>query len=203
MQLQRQLKGLLKGSFEFCNTRNRTRVVTKEMTDLSAILPYFTFCPKSQKHFTVSAPAEDILYGLVDLGFDIISVKQMYTTCRSPAEGTTTVNNPLFLITLPRMSKSHEIFKLTSLCHIAIKVEVYKAQTGLVQCYYCQKFCHVSAKWKQPHHYMWCGGSHLHEVCPEKGSTASIPTCCTCKWWMQRNLIPPTIEAGGTPRKRC
>jgi hypothetical protein len=33
IQLQRQLKGLLKGSFEFCNTRNGTRVVRKEMTD--------------------------------------------------------------------------------------------------------------------------------------------------------------------------
>jgi hypothetical protein len=139
----------------------------------------------------------------VDLGFDVINVKQMYTTHQPPAEGTTTVNNPLFLITLPRMSESREIFKLTSLCHIAIKVEVYKAQTGLVQCYCCPKFFHVSANCKHPPHYMWCGGIHLHKECPEKGSTASIPTCCTCKWWMGRNLIPPTTEAGGTPRKGC
>jgi hypothetical protein len=56
-QLQRQLKGLLKGNFEFCSTRNGTGVVTKEMTDFSAIcshfesnnLSYFTFYPKSQK----------------------------------------------------------------------------------------------------------------------------------------------------------
>jgi hypothetical protein len=37
----------------------------------------------------------------------------------------------LFLITLPITTKSQEIFKLTGLCHIAIKVEAYKAQTGL------------------------------------------------------------------------
>jgi hypothetical protein len=51
IQLQKQLKGLVKGSFEFRNTRNGTRIVTKEMADYSAIkeylssqnLNYFTF----------------------------------------------------------------------------------------------------------------------------------------------------------------
>jgi hypothetical protein len=51
VQLQRQLKVLLKGNFEFHSTRNRTRVVMKEMADLSTIhshfesnnLPYFHF----------------------------------------------------------------------------------------------------------------------------------------------------------------
>jgi hypothetical protein len=114
-QLQRQLNGLLKDNFEFSNTRNRTRVVTKEFADFSVIqlhfesnnLPYFTFYPKSQKrvkavirHLPDSACAD----GLVNFGFDVISVKQMSTTCQSPAEGTTTLNIPLFLITLPRTS---------------------------------------------------------------------------------------------------
>jgi hypothetical protein len=47
---QGQQKGLLKGNVEFCNTRNGTTVVKKEMADSSAIrshvessnLPYFT-----------------------------------------------------------------------------------------------------------------------------------------------------------------
>jgi hypothetical protein len=51
MQLQRQLKGIVKGSFEFRNIRNGTRIVSKEMADYSAIkeylssqtLNYFTF----------------------------------------------------------------------------------------------------------------------------------------------------------------
>jgi hypothetical protein len=57
IQLQRQLKGLAKGSFEFCNIRSGTTVFMKEMADFTAIhshfernkLPYFTFCYKSQK----------------------------------------------------------------------------------------------------------------------------------------------------------
>jgi hypothetical protein len=41
IQLQRQLKGLLKGNFEFHNIRNGTRVVTKEMAGFSAIRSHF------------------------------------------------------------------------------------------------------------------------------------------------------------------
>jgi hypothetical protein len=90
------------------------KVVTKEMVDFSATcshfennnLPYFAFCPKSQKpikavmrHLPFTSPAEEISDGLVNLGFDVISIRQMSATHRSPAEGTTTVNIPLFLIT--------------------------------------------------------------------------------------------------------
>jgi hypothetical protein len=75
MQLQRQLKGIVKCSFEFRNTRNGTRIATKEMTDYSSIkeylssqtLNYFTFYPKSLKpikaairHLPGNTPAEDI-----------------------------------------------------------------------------------------------------------------------------------------------
>jgi hypothetical protein len=111
-------------------------------------------------------PAEEIYKGLVELGFDIISVKQMST---------------LFLIILSLSEKSHEIFKLTSLCCIAIKVEPYKSQTGLTQCHNCQQFGHVWANCKQPPHCLWCGGRHLHRECPEKGKEDSTPACCDCK----------------------
>jgi hypothetical protein len=127
----------------------------------------------------------------------------MSATHRSLAEGTSTVNLPLFLITLPRTSKSQEIFRLTCLCHIAIRVEAYRARTGLTQCYNCQKFGLVWANCKQPPRYMWCGGGHLHKECPEKGNAASIPTCCNCKLVEERNLIPPTTEAAATPGKSC
>jgi hypothetical protein len=40
-QLQRQLKGLLKGNFEFRNTRNGIGVVTKGSADFSAIRSHF------------------------------------------------------------------------------------------------------------------------------------------------------------------
>jgi hypothetical protein len=78
--------------------------------------------------------AEEVYKGLVEIGFDI-SVKQMSTTRR--LQDSTSRNLPLFLITLPRSEKCHEIFKLTSLCYIAIQVEACKSQTGLTQCHNC------------------------------------------------------------------
>jgi hypothetical protein len=194
--MQKKLKGLCRGDFEFRSTRNGTRIITKEMADYSAIrshldsskLHYFTFFPKSQKpikavirHLPHNTPAEDIPDGLVDIGIDVISVKQMTTTRQSATEEPTTINLPLFLITLPRTPKSQDIFQLRSLCHIAIKVEAYKAQTGLAQCYNCQKFGHVYANCKQPPRCLWCGGGHLHKECPEKGNANSKPACCNCK----------------------
>jgi hypothetical protein len=109
-QLQKQLKGLVKVNFEFCKTRNGTRVITKAMADFSAVsvhfknnsLAYFTFCPKSKKpiktvicHLQRNTPAEGISDRLVSLGFDVTSVKQMSATCWLPAEGTATINLPL------------------------------------------------------------------------------------------------------------
>jgi hypothetical protein len=84
-------------------------------------LPYFTFYPKYLKpfkavirHLPMNTPAEDISEGLMELGFDIISVKQT-STRRSQSEKTPNKNLPLFLITLPRKAKSQEIFRLTAL----------------------------------------------------------------------------------------
>jgi hypothetical protein len=117
---------------------------------------YYSF-PKSQKptkevirHLPPNTPAEDTSDGLVTLGFDVVSVKQMTTTRRSPTGGTTTRNLPLFLITLPRTVKSQEIFNLQSLCHISIRVQAYRAQSGLTQCHNCQQFGHVWAYCRQP-----------------------------------------------------
>jgi hypothetical protein len=63
-----------------------------------------------------------------------------------------------FIVTLTLIwiacQKSQDIFKLTNFCHIAMRVKAYKAQTGL----------------------MWCGGSHLHKECPEKGNAATQPS---------------------------
>jgi hypothetical protein len=156
IQLQKQLKGFMKRSFEFRNTRNGTTVVTKGMADFLTLkenfnlqnLNYFTFFPTSLKpmkavirHLPGNTPVEEIYEGLVQLGFYIKIVKQMSTIRRS--KGSALTNLPLFLITFLKSEKSHEIFKLTNLCYITIKVEPYRSQTGLTQCHNCQQFGHV------------------------------------------------------------
>jgi hypothetical protein len=76
--------------------------------------------------------------------------------------------------------KFQEIFKLNSLNHIIVKVESYRAQTGLRQCYNCQNFGHVWANCKQPPRCLWCSGGHLHGECPKKTNTEYVPSCCSC-----------------------
>jgi hypothetical protein len=56
-------------------------------------LYYYSFYPKSEKlikavirHMPHSTPAEDIFDGPVSLVFDVISLKQMTPTRRSPSE---------------------------------------------------------------------------------------------------------------------
>jgi hypothetical protein len=80
-------------------------------------LSYYSFYPKFEKsvkpvirHLPQNTPAEDISDGLVSLDFDVISVEQMIATRRSPSDGSTTINLPLFLITLPMTAKSQENF---------------------------------------------------------------------------------------------
>jgi hypothetical protein len=57
IQLQKQLKNVLKEDFEFRTTRNGTRIVTRDMVDFLGVeshhekhnLAFFTFSPKSEK----------------------------------------------------------------------------------------------------------------------------------------------------------
>jgi hypothetical protein len=136
IQLQKQLKNVVKEDFEFRNTRSGTRVITRGMADFLAVkshfegnkLSFYTFFPKSEKpikavmpHLPINTPAKDNCDRLVSLGLDVVSVKQMTTTHRSPPDDPKILNLPLFLVTLPRTAKSQQIFQLPSLCHIAIK----------------------------------------------------------------------------------
>jgi hypothetical protein len=191
-QLQKQLKNVVKEDFEFRNTKNGTRFITRGIADFLAVKSHFEgnkyLLPQVQKpikavirHLPINTLAEDICDGLVSLGFDVLSVKKMTTTCRSPPEEPKILNLPLFLVTLPRTAKSQKIFQLPNLCHIAIKVEAYRAQSALTQCHTCQQFGHVWANCKQPPRCLCCGGGHLHKECPEKENAASAPECCNCK----------------------
>jgi hypothetical protein len=53
----------------------------------------------------------------------------MTSSYPSAEAGTHPTNLPLFLITLDRSEKSKVIFKLTNICHMAVKVEAYRAQS--------------------------------------------------------------------------
>jgi hypothetical protein len=72
---------------------------------------------------------------LQELGYEVISVKQMKAKRPSLEGGDTLVSLPLFLITLVRNQKSLDIFKISSLCNIMVKVEAYESRSCLTHCY--------------------------------------------------------------------
>jgi hypothetical protein len=116
IQLQKHLKSAVKENFEFRSTRNGTRAITRGVADFKSHfgannLSQYLFYPKSEKpmkavirHLPHNTPAEGISDGLVSLGFDVISVKQMTATRRSPSDGSTTITSPYSK--LPRAAKS-------------------------------------------------------------------------------------------------
>jgi hypothetical protein len=101
------------------------------------------------RHLLPDTPAEDICNSLEGLGFNIINVRQLTTNRRAQIGQTYAENLPLFFVTLTRNVKSQEIFELNSLNHIIIKVESYRAQTGLTQCYNCQNVGYALTNYKQ------------------------------------------------------
>jgi hypothetical protein len=177
-----ELKALLKSTLEFRSIRDGIKVVTKDMADYSALMrqldahevPYYTLQPKSLKPVKAvirqlpgDTPAEDISNELVAMGYSVISVRQMTTSRPQPQGGLQTINIPLFLVTITRNEKAMEIFKLTNLNHVIIKVEAYRNQGGLTRCHNCQNFGHVWATCRQPARCMWCG---------QRASTAKTPS---------------------------
>jgi hypothetical protein len=196
IKTQKEIKPKLKGDFTLRNTKNGTRLTTKNMDDYSILkqyleqneTPYYTFHPKGERpikavirHLPGETPAEDIANELLALGYKVHNVRQMTTTRQQAEGGRQTQALPLFLVTLEREEKSQQIFKLTHLNHIIIQVEAYRARTGLTQCYNCQQFGHVWVNCKQPPRCLWCGGGHRHKECPEKDNESSSPSCCNCK----------------------
>jgi len=111
---------------------------------------------KAIRHLPINTPTEDKSNGVQDLGYSVFSVKQMTASRPSPEGGSHTLNLPLFLVTLPKNSKSQEIFQLNSLCHIVDRVEAYRTQNALTQCFSYQKLSYLG-KLQTTNHLEACG----------------------------------------------
>jgi hypothetical protein len=125
VRLKSDLKDHVEGEYEFRNTRSQTRIITKEVADSSAMksyveksnLHYFTFSPNSEKpieavicHLLPDTSAEVISNNPEDLGFKVISGRQMVPT-PTPTNGKFHVEPLLlFLVTLTRNIKLQDLF---------------------------------------------------------------------------------------------
>ena len=90
------------------------------------------------------------------------------------------------------------MFRLPSLCQIAIRMEAYRAYTV----HNCQQFGHVWADCKATCNCLWCWGCHLLKECPEKEKTSSTPTCCKFSLAEGETPIQPIIVAADMRRRK-
>jgi hypothetical protein len=154
------------------------------------------------RHLPQNTPAQDISDGLMTLGFDVINVKQMTTTRRTPQE-TKIITLLLFLITLPRTPKSQEIFRLQKLCHIAIRVEAYRNQNSLTQCYNCHSLATYGQTASSHPAVCGAGPDTCTRSAPRKRKHFLHLHAATAGWRTVRNRTPPTIGDAATRRRSC
>jgi hypothetical protein len=175
IRLQSDLKDHVKGEYEFRNTRHGTSIITNEVADYLAMKSYlgkiillYYLLTIFRKAYEGRSPSHSSRHASGRCFQQSLELMKMTATRTAPNGQTHVETLPLSLVTLTRNVISQEIFKLNSLNHVIVKVELIRAQTGLTQCYNCQNFGHVWANCKEPPQCLWCGGGHLHEECPEK-----------------------------------
>jgi len=85
---------------------------------------------------------------------------------------------PLFFVDLEPTEQSNDIYNLTSLLHILIKVEEpYKHKT-ISQCSNYQNYGHTKSHCSYPTRYVRCGAQHSTADCPNSRYTP--PKCTLC-----------------------
>jgi hypothetical protein len=150
------------------------------------------------RHLPHNAPAKDISDGLKSLGFDVVSVKNMIATRRSPPEESKIIYLPLFLVTLSRTAKTQENFRLSRICHIAIRVEAYRAQSALTQCHNCSS----SATSGQTESSLpaACGAEAVTNTrrAPRKEIRLPLQYAAIVGWRKEKNSIPQIIGVTDT-----
>lgn len=85
---------------------------------------------------------------------------------------------PIHMVTLSNPETAKDIYSLTNLFYLKIKVEAYKT-TGPAQCYACQNFGHSSQQCGHPARCVKRGGDH-----PTKSRSKPLedkPKCCNCQ----------------------
>lgn len=139
------------------------------------LLPHQTARPVKAviRGLPINMDIQEIENELKSKEFDIIKISQMIRF-------RTKTNLPLFLIHLPNTQKSKEIFQMTELFYMVIKVENYRSPMRTMQCHNCQFFHHTSEFCKMSPRCVKCNLKHSTNECSLGKEKSDNPTCCNC-----------------------
>ncbi|GFW98354.1 nucleic-acid-binding protein from transposon X-element [Trichonephila clavipes] len=99
-------------------------------------------------------PPQQIIEGLAELGLTI-------NDCHVMINRKTGLPMPLFLLSLPKNEPNKDVYNVTEICYMKIKIEPLDKKNGPAQCFRCQGFFH-SSKFctRNPKCVMWQTASH-------------------------------------------
>lgn len=84
----------------------------------------------------------------------------------------------LYMVNVLPRQNFHEIYHISELCNITVKIEYFKNSNNPKQCYRCQKFGHASELCNFTTKCVKCAGTHFSPNYPQKGWIT--PTCANC-----------------------
>ncbi|GBM99420.1 Nucleic-acid-binding protein from transposon X-element [Araneus ventricosus] len=95
-------------------------------------------------------------------------------------------NMPLFLVVLPKIPKSKEIYYLEYIGQMRVSVESLRKKQTPGQCYKCQDYFHHSSRCTRDPRCMKCAGNHWSRDCPKPKETPA---------YTARAITRPIIQA--------
>ncbi|GFS64212.1 nucleic-acid-binding protein from transposon X-element [Trichonephila clavipes] len=117
-------------------------------------------------------PPQQIIEGLSELGLTI-------NDCHVMINRKTGLPMPLFLLSLPKNEPNKDVYNITELCYMKIKIEPLEKKKGPAQCFRCQGFFHSSKFCTRNPKCVKCGQPHLTSDCKKTKDTEA--TCCHCQ----------------------
>ncbi|GFT59464.1 nucleic-acid-binding protein from transposon X-element [Trichonephila clavipes] len=117
-------------------------------------------------------PPQQIIEGLTELGLTI-------NDCHVMINRKTGLPIPLFLLSLPKNESNKDVYNVTEICYMKIKIEPLDKKKGPAQCFRCQGFFHSSKFCTRNPKCVKCGKPHLTSDCKKPKDTEA--TCCHCQ----------------------
>ncbi|CAI6370469.1 unnamed protein product [Macrosiphum euphorbiae] len=157
-----------------CPNENSFRIVQEFMTYNK--INYHTFALPEEKSLKIAIKGiplditnEEIMAELQRIGFKPKFVRAFEKNGK---------RLPIHMVSLNRTENVKEIYEVSDLFYIRIKIEPYKS-TGPAQCFSCQRFGHSSLQCGYPPRCVKGGANHSNKDCQKP--KVDDPTCCNCK----------------------
>lgn len=170
------IKLLIKSEFKIRNfNRFKTSIFVSTSADFDIIvsylkqhkIPFFTHVPRDRKPIKMvlkglpSSFTNDEIADELKKSAQVVSVTQF----SKKTEDNRSLPLPVYVVTFPPNTLSHQIVEIKVLFSCIVRWEKYNRKTPYLQCYRCLRFGHVSQNCQLPDRCMRCGDRHSSVSC--------------------------------------